>query len=131
MGDFTKLAAWKKAHVLTLGIYRATQRWPRYELFGLTSQTRRAATSVPANVAEGCGRNSDAELARSVRTSLGEAGELSYYLILAHDLEYLATRERDTLQHDVTEVRRMLSSLERVARAAADEGPRRKATRRS
>ena len=95
MGEFTKLAVWKKAHALTLAIYRRTALWPRREIFGLTSQTRHAAISVPANIAEGCGRNSDAELARFSRNSLGSASELSYYVILARDLEYLAAEEHD------------------------------------
>jgi hypothetical protein len=73
MGDFTKIAVWKKAHELTLRIYGRTARWPHHELFGLTSQTRRAAASIAANIAEGGGRNSDAELARYARTSLGWA----------------------------------------------------------
>src|SRR5688500_18537456 len=68
MGDFTKLAVWKKSHEVTLAIYRETSRWPRHELFSLTSQTRRAAVSVPANIADGCGRNNDAELARHTAT---------------------------------------------------------------
>ena len=85
MGDFTKLAVWKKAHELSVDIYRATASWPRHELFALTSQTRRAAYSIPANIAEGCGRNSDAELARFARNSLGSASELSYCFILARD----------------------------------------------
>ena len=79
MGDFTKLAVWRKAHELTGRLYRETDRWPRHELYGLTSQTRRAAVSVPSNIAEGCGKNSDAELAKHARTSLGSASELSYY----------------------------------------------------
>jgi four helix bundle protein len=120
MGDFTKLAVWRKAHELTLGIYRETSLWPRHELFGLTSQSRRAAVSMPANLAEGCGKNSDAELARHARHSLGSASELSYYLILAHDLSYSATHARDDLQDSLSEVRRMLASLERVSAAAAE-----------
>jgi four helix bundle protein len=119
MGDFTKLAVWKKAHDVTLRMYRETARWPRHELFGLTSQTRRAAVSVPANIAEGCGKNSDAELARHARNSLGSASELSYYLILAHDLEYMEPVMRDDLQGSLSEVRRMLASLERVSATAA------------
>ena len=119
MGDFTKLEVWKKAHELTVRIYERTARWPRHELFGLTSQTRRAAASIAANIAEGCGRNSDAELARYARTSLGSANELSYYVILAHDLSYLDGAERDDLGHGVSRVRRMLSSLERVSALAA------------
>jgi four helix bundle protein len=120
MGDFTKLAVWRKAHDVTLSIYRETARWPRHELFSLTSQTRRAAVSIPANIAEGCGRNSDAELARHARNSLGSASELAYYLILAHDLSYMDRPESDALQSGVTEVRRMLASLERVAATAAE-----------
>jgi four helix bundle protein len=102
---------------------------PRYELFGLTSQAKRAASSVPANLAEGCGRNSDAELARSARLSLGSASELSYWLILAHDLDYIARAERDGFQESVSEVRRMLTSLERVASLAAGHSPPRRSVR--
>ena len=86
MGDFTKLAVWRKAHELARSIYEETSRWPKHELFGLTSQARRAAVSIPAYIAEGCGKNSDAELARHARVSMGSGSELSYYLILAHDL---------------------------------------------
>ena len=120
MGDFTKLAVWKKAHALTLAIYRETANWPKHELFGLISQSRRAAFSVPANIAEGCGKNSDAELARHTRNSLGSAAELSYYLILAHDLSYLQKPAHDDMQSGLSEVRRMLASLERVSAMAAE-----------
>jgi len=119
MGDFMKLAVWQKAHELTLQIYERTASWPRHELFGLTSQIRRAAASIAANIAEGCGRNSDAELARYARTSLGSANELSYYVILARDLSYLDSADHDDLERGVSEVRRMLSSLERVSALAA------------
>ncbi|HEX6053976.1 MAG TPA: four helix bundle protein [Gemmatimonadaceae bacterium] len=120
MGDFTKLAVWRKAHAVTLAIYRETARWPRHEQFGLTSQTRRAAVSVPANIAEGCGRNTDAELAKHSRNSMGSASELSYYMILAHDLDYMTRPCRDDMQESLSEVRRMLASLERVSAAAAE-----------
>ena len=126
MGEFTKLAVWKKAHALTLAMYRRTVRWPRQELFGLTTQARRAAHSIPANIAEGCGRNSDAELARFSRYALGSASELSYYVILARDLDYLAAEEHDEYQGSITEVRRMLASLESVAVTAAAARPRRR-----
>src|SRR5919112_1825103 len=119
MGDFTKLSVWQKAHAITLGIYRMTAGWPRHEMFALTSQARRAAISVPANIAEGCGKNSDGALARHARDSLGSASELSYYLILAHDLGYLDRPSRNGLQDDLSEVRRMLTSLERVSAMAA------------
>lgn len=126
MGDFTKLSVWRKAHALARAIYDETWKWPRHELFGLISQTRRAVVSVPANIAESCGRNSDAELARYSRNSLGSASELSYYLILAHDLDYMDRETHDDFQGNVSEVRRMLSGLERVAWLAAS---RRRASR--
>jgi four helix bundle protein len=119
MGDFRKLSVWQKAHAITLGIYRATSGWPRHEIFALTSQARRSAVSIPANIAEGCGKNSDGALARHARDSLGSASELSYYLILAHDLGYLDGPVCDDMQGDLSEVRRMLSSLERVSAMAA------------
>ena len=120
MGDFTKLAVWKKAHAVTLSIYRETASWPKRELFGLISQCRRAAFSIPANIAEGCGKNSDGELAKHARNSLGSASELAYYLILAHDLVYIQRAAHEALQTDLSEVRRMLASLERVAAMAAE-----------
>jgi four helix bundle protein len=120
MGDFVKLTVWQKAHAVALAVYRETARWPKHELFGLVSQSRRAAVSVPANIAEGCGKNSDAELARHARGSLGSASELSYYLILAHDLSYMTGPDRNDLQDSLSEVRRMLASLERVSAAAAE-----------
>ena len=122
MGDFMKLAVWQKAHELTLRIYELTASWPRHEVFGLTSQTRRAAASIAANIAEGCGRNSNAELARYARTSLGSANELSCYVILARDLSYLDSAGHDDLERGVSEVRRMLSSVERVSALAAARG---------
>jgi len=91
-----------------------------YELYGLTSQARRAAYSIPGNIAEGCGKNSDGELAKHARNALGSANELSYCLILAHDLGYMDQSRRDELQSALSEVRRMLASLERVSAMAAE-----------
>jgi four helix bundle protein len=121
MGDFRKLGVWRKAHEGALLVYQETSRWPKHELFGLTSQTRRAAVSVPANIAEGCGRNTDAELAKHARNSLGSAAELFYYTILAHELGYATAPTRDDLQDSIAEVQRMTASLERVAATAAQE----------
>ncbi|MEP7292950.1 MAG: four helix bundle protein, partial [Chloroflexota bacterium] len=89
MQDFKKLQVWMKAHVFTLALYRATSAFPKEEVYGLTSQMRRAAVSIPANIAEGCGRSSNAELARFLHISMGSASEVEYYLVLAHDLEFL------------------------------------------
>jgi len=120
MGDFTKLAVWHRAHAVTIAMHHETARWPKHELFGLVSQARRAAVSISANIAEGCGKNSDAELARHCRTSLGSASELSYYVTLAHELGYVTDRTCDDLQASISEVRRMLASLERLSAAAAE-----------
>jgi four helix bundle protein len=111
MRDFHKLAVWEKSHALTLALYRATRAFPRDEIYGLTSQLRRAASSIPANIAEGCGRDGDAELARFLRIAAGSASELEYHLLLARDLVYLAEAEYDGALRKVTEVKRMLTGL--------------------
>jgi len=111
MKDFRKLKVWEKAHRLTVDVYRASARFPRSELFGLTSQIRRAAASVPSNIAEGCGRRTDAELARFSEIAMGSASELEYQLLLAADLEYLNERDSPGLSTDVIEVKRMLGGL--------------------
>ena len=86
MKDFRDLKAWERAHPLTLAIYRATRAFPREELYGLTSQLRRGATSVSSNIAEGCGRGSDADFARCLQIAMGSASEVEYQLLLARDL---------------------------------------------
>lgn len=111
MGDYRKVAVWERAHRLTLEVYRATRQFPREEQFGLTSQMRRSATSVPANIAEGCGRNSDAELARFLTIALGSANELDYHLLLARDLGYLPQEDYDHLATETQGVARMLSAF--------------------
>lgn len=87
MKDFRELKVWARAHELTLLVYQATGSFPREEMYGLTSQLRRAAASVPANLAEGCGRNGDAEFARFCFIAMGSASELDYHMILARDLK--------------------------------------------
>jgi four helix bundle protein len=109
--DFRHLSAWRKAHALALEVYRATAGFPAEERFGLTSQMRRAAVSVPANVAEGCGRGSDADFGRFLQIALGSASELEYHLILARDLGFIAPAEHQTMEEAATEVKRMLSGL--------------------
>ncbi|MGC2150570.1 MAG: four helix bundle protein [Terriglobales bacterium] len=90
MHDFKDLKVWMKTHQLTVAVYRTTQKFPREELFGLTSQLRRSASSVGANIAEGCGRRSDAELTRFLHIARGSAVELENHFLLARDLNYLA-----------------------------------------
>ena len=111
MRDFKTLQVWEKAHALTLHIYSATAVFPKEEVYGLTSQMRRASSSIPANIAEGCGRSGDAELARFLHISMGSASEIEYFLLLAHDLHFLSREKYDTLSTQLLEVKRMLNSF--------------------
>ncbi len=111
MRDFRDLKVWDKSHQLTLGVYQATATFPQEERYGLTSQIRRAAVSISANIAEGCGRNGEAELARFLQIALGSASELEYHLLLAQDLGYLDTIQEKDLASEVVEVKRMLTSF--------------------
>ena len=111
MKDFRELKVWEKGHELSLAVYRATARFPNEERYGLTSQIRRASMSVPANIAEGCGRGSDAELARFSQIAAGSASELEYHLLMANELDVPNSREYKRLTKQVTEVKRMLTSF--------------------
>ena len=89
MKDFRDLKVWEKAHALTLSCYQVTKPFPREEIFGLVSQIRRASASIPANIAEGCGRRGNAELHRFLQIAMGSASELEYHLLLSRDLGHL------------------------------------------
>ena len=102
---------WEKAHQLTLAVYQVTTQFPKEELYGLTSQVRRACASIPANIAEGCGRNGDAELARFLQIAMGSASELDYHLLLARDLKFIEIKDYEPLATDLSEVRRMLNTF--------------------
>jgi four helix bundle protein len=109
--DFKDLRVWAKAHSLTIDIYRATREFPKEELFGLTSQMRRCASSIGANIAEGSGRKSDGELTRFLHIARGSAAELECHLLLAHDLSLLSDSKHDLLAKHTDEVQRMLTAL--------------------
>jgi len=117
MQDFTKLLVWEKSHHLTLAIYRATATFPKHELYGLTSQIRRSCASIPANIAEGCGRNGIADFARFLQIAMGSASELEYHLMLARDLQFLSNVNHEPLHQSVAEVKKMLTSLIRTIRS--------------
>src|SRR5215467_11519794 len=91
MKDFRDLKVWEKAHEPALACYAATGSFPKQEMFGLVSQIRRAGSSIPANIAEGCGRRGNGELHRFLQISMGSASELEYHLLLSKDLGYLKT----------------------------------------
>ena len=117
MKDFRQLKVWEKAHQLALAVYKVTKGFPKEELYGLTSQIRRSNMSIPTNIAEGCGRNTDAEFARFLQISMGSASETEYQLILARDLEFLTKEAHEKLHMGVEEVKRMLASLLKTLRA--------------
>ncbi|PSB33656.1 four helix bundle protein [Stenomitos frigidus] len=111
MKNFRELKVWQKSHQTTLDVYRSTKLFPKEELYGLTSQTRRASASIPANIAEGCGRGTDADFARFLQMAMGSASELEYHLLLACDLGFLETSKHQKLASEVSEVKRMLTAL--------------------
>ena len=112
-----------EAHALTVRVYRITDGFPRSEMFGLTSQVRRACNSIGANLAEGCGRWSDPELARYVQIAMGSASELQSHLRLAKDLGFLRPADYDTLLRDLTSVRQMLTAFLQKLRGVRNTPP--------
>jgi len=109
--NFEELQVWQKAHALTLGVYEASTTFPSTEQFGLTSQIRRAATSIGSNIAEGAGRDSNMDFARFLQIAAGSTSEAEYQLRLARDLGYLPVDRHDELQALAQEVRRMLHAF--------------------
>ncbi|MGI9552154.1 MAG: four helix bundle protein [Aurantibacter sp.] len=111
MRDFRKYKVWELGHQVTLDMYKLTKSFPKDEIYGITSQMRRAAYSIPSNIAEGCGRESDAEFKRFLIISQGSASELEYFTILAKDLGYLEESVYAKINDSVNKVRRSLNSL--------------------
>ena len=109
--DFRSLKVWEKAHSLTLSIYKSTGEFPKQELYALTNQIQRAAVSMPANIAEGCGKDSDAELKRYFSIAMGSSSELEYLLLLAHELGYLQENSYQSIQNNLVETRKMLNAF--------------------
>ena len=111
MKDFRKLQVWEKAHQLALALYHVTASFPRDETYGLASQMRRSASSIPSNIAEGCGREGDAELARFCTIARGSASELEYQILLARDLKLIQLNDYEQLVQQTIEIKRMLTVL--------------------
>ncbi len=111
MKDFKKQKVWQKSHRLTLDIYRVTADFPKEELYGLTNQLRRSCASIPANIAEGCGRDSDADFSRFLQIAMGSATELEYHLMLSSDLGILNDKDYGHLYNETLEVKKMLTSF--------------------
>ena len=110
MKDFKELEMWKRSHQLTLEIYKATQCFPKDELFGLTSQIRRAVSSIPTNIAEGCGRRTNAELTNFLNIASGSASEVEYEILLAKEIGYISTEQQNKWTREISEIRSMLAA---------------------
>lgn len=113
MKNFRDLKVWEKSHELALAAYDATSNFPKQEMFGLVSQIRRCAASIPANIAEGCGRRGNGEFHRFLQIASGSASELEYHLLLSRDLKFMDAEVHRSLNDRVEEIKRMLASLAR------------------
>ena len=111
MRNHRDLKVWCKAYSLSLDLYRLSRSFPKEELYGLTSQLRRAAISIGANLAEGCGRRTNAEMSRFIRIAMGSASELDHHLLLCKDLGFLQDQQYKRIGGDLNEVRKMLAGL--------------------
>jgi four helix bundle protein len=111
MQNYKELKVWKKSHLFTLKVYEVTKSFPKEELYSLTNQLRRACSSIPANIAEGCGKNSNNELAHFLNIALGSSNEAEYFLLLSKDLNYLTEDRFIELEDNVNEIKAMLISL--------------------
>lgn len=111
MINFRTLKIWELSHEVTLSVYRFTKAFPKEEVYGLTSQIRRSASSIPTNIAEGCGRGSDKELLRFLYIAMGSASELEYQLFLTKELNYI--QEKDYLEcfEQILQLKKMINSF--------------------
>jgi four helix bundle protein len=108
MQNYKELKVWEKAHGFTLKVYEHSSKFPKEETYSLTNQLRRAASSIPANIAEGSGKNTQAEFAHFLNIALGSANEAEYFLLLAKDLNYLQKDLYDALYVQINEIKAML-----------------------
>ena len=111
MQNYKELKVWQKSHAFILKVYEIIKSFPKDELYSLTNQLRRAASSVPTNIAEGCGKNSNNELAHFLNISLGSSNETEYFLILSKDLKYLSENIFIGFKDNINEIKAMLISL--------------------
>lgn len=111
MQNYKDLKVWEKAHFFTSGVYECTSAFPKEELYSLTNQLRRPASSIPADIAEGCGKNSNQEFVHFLNIASGSANESEYFLIPSKDLNYLNENTYNTLFNIINEVKGMLIAL--------------------
>lgn len=118
MRDFRQLRVWEEAHLLTLKIYQITKDFPKEELFTLTNQIRRASSSIPTNIAEGCGRETSKDYAHFLQIALGSSFELDYQILLVKDLKYIDEKSFLELNDKVDKIKRQLAILIRKVRTS-------------
>ena len=111
MQNYKDLKVWEKAHQFTLMVYETSKHFPKEELYGLTNQLRRSASSIPANIAEGCGKNTKADFANFLNIALGSANESEYFILLTKDLAYINIEKFETLSKLINEIKAMLIAL--------------------
>jgi four helix bundle protein len=111
MRDFKKYDVWQLSHSFALEVYKLTATFPKEELFGVTSQIRRAAASIATNISEGCGRNSDKEFSQFLNFALGSASETEYLLILSNDLNYISIERFQDLENQINVIKSKLYKL--------------------
>lgn len=114
MQRFTDLKVWQRSHALALEVYRVSAAFPADERFGLVSQLRRAALSVPSNIAEGSKRAHRKEYARLLNVAEGSAAEVQYLIILSRDLGFVSTERAEALLAEIDEIARMLHALRKT-----------------
>jgi len=111
MKDYKKYLVWQKSHQLTLDVYKLSEKYPKEETFNLVSQIKRSSSSIPTNIAEGCGRKSDKDFSRFLYISFGSANELEYQMLLSKDLNFISAEDYEKLQLQTEEIKKMLSAL--------------------
>ena len=111
MRDFKKYDIWKLSHSFTLKIYDVTKSYPKEEIYGMISQIRRASSSIPTNISEGCGRDSDAEFNRYLTIAVGSASEVEYLIILSKDLNYIDEDSFTELNQEINTIKRKIYTL--------------------
>lgn len=117
MQNYKELKVWTKSHEITLKIYSLTKGFSKEEMYSLTNQLRRCASSIPANIAEGCGKNGKIDFGRFLNIALGSANETEYFLLLSRDLSYLQAEDYGQLEKSINEIKAMLISLIQKVRA--------------
>lgn len=111
MQNYKELKVWENSHLFVLDIYRVTKNFPKDETYGITNQIRRASASIPANIAEGCGKNSQLDLANFLNIALGSSNEVDYFLLLCKDLSYVKEAEFVDLEDRINAIKAMLINL--------------------